>query len=141
MTVLYAAFLVFAAVVSVCDAVTGAVPRYLFVLYAVFLVAYCALFIPESLTLRIIGTAAAASFFLAVRKFSGGGLGLADVWFAGVSAGTFPFTVWILAAALGCTLAAVFMLAAGKKKAPLLPFLAAGFAAVITANVIKGFIL
>ena len=141
MTVLYAAFLVFAAVVSVCDAVTGAVPRYLFVLYAVFLVAYCALFIPESLALRIIGTAAAAVFFLAVRKFSGGGLGLADVWFAGVSAGTFPFFVWISAAALGCTLAAVFMLAAGKKKAPLLPFLAAGFAAVITANVIKGFIL
>ena len=138
MTVLYAAFLVFAAVVSVCDAVTGAVPRYLFVLYFALLLIYCALFIPESLALRIIGTAAAAFFFLAVRKFSGGGLGLADVWFAGVSAGTFPFTVWILAAALGCTLAAVFMLAAGKKKAPLLPFLAAGFAAVIIIEMFKG---
>ncbi len=131
MLVLYGTFLVLTVTVSVYDALTGEIPRICFAVYFSFLLVYCALFMPQSLVFRIAESAITAVFFLAVRKFTCGGLGLADVWFAGVSAGTFPFLMWVTAMALGCSMAAVFMLATKKKKAPLLPFLGAGFAAII----------
>ncbi len=136
MAVLYIAFLVLAAVVSVYDAITGAVPRICFTLYFLFLLVYCAVFVPQSLLYRLAETAAVTAFFLVLRKT--GGLGLADVWFAGLSAGTFPFFMWISAMILGCAAAAVFMFTERKKRAALLPFLGAGFAAVIIIEMFKG---
>lgn len=137
MPVLYAVFIIFSLAVSVQDAVTGKIPRILFILYGAFLLFHTVLYDISGLSARLVCALYAVAIFLLVRKLSHGGMGLADVWFAGAGAGTLPFFAWHIATAAGCAAAIVFILVKGKRKIPFVPFMGAGCVFAVIAETIK----
>ena len=58
--------------------------------------------------------------------FSKNKMGLADVWYAAVSAETLSFFAWHKAMFLSCIFAGVYMVSAHKYKVPFIPFMSLG---------------
>lgn len=126
---------------AICDHETGRVPRAPLLLLIVLMLATSAAspFDASSFAASLSGAAVAITAFALVRKMTGGGLGLADVWMAGATGafGGTGFWAESTMVAIVLILPRAFFLARSRtdKAIPFLPALIAGvFFSLIRAH-------
>lgn len=111
---------------SVLDVMEGKIPRYFFVVYQIFYFIYLTLFnFNKILPSFLCGFYAFCLFFI-IRFMSKNKLGLADVWYAIISAETFTFFLWHIAMLSACFFAGIYIILSKKQKIPFIPFMSLG---------------
>ncbi len=119
-------FIFLSLIVSLYDIKTGKISRLFFLVYEIIFLAYIFLFKIESFLPALLCGLYALGLFLAVRILSKNKMGLADVWYAAVSAETLSFFAWHKAMLLSCIFAGVYMVSTHKYKVPFIPFMSLG---------------
>ena len=130
-------FAIFSALISAVDIKTGMIPRVLFIAAFPLFAALKMLLTEDSPPLVAIGGALPGLVvFLLARYFSGGRLGLADVWYSALIGLVLGPVRWYAAIGLACVLGALYILVSKQQRIPFTPMMALGS---ITVGFIQGF--
>lgn len=121
-------FAVFSLAIARADIKTGAVPRAAFI--AAFPV-FCVLrALRGDLSGALAGAAIGLGVFALARLITGGGLGLADVWYAGLIGIAAGPLWWYPAIGIACVAGIVWILSTRQRRIPFIPCMALGGLAV-----------
>jgi len=126
-----ALFALFSVAVGLEDYRKGEVPRVVFVAAFPILFALGAVGGRFRLLESMAGLLAGLLVFLLAFFVSSGKLGLADVWYSGLSGFVLGPLGWYGAVCLACALALAALLVCGRRRVPFIPFMAAGSIVVI----------
>jgi prepilin signal peptidase PulO-like enzyme (type II secretory pathway) len=135
-TLLSASFLIFSCLAAFWDIRTQSVPRAVFALaLPVFLFLK---FLPRfqfAFWESLLGLLAGLFVFLLAFFLSGKKLGLADVWYAGLSGLVLGLKNWYAATGVACAVAVIYILVFRRRRIPFIPFLVLGS---VSIQLLKG---